>query len=165
MKLSDAKLIGQSYVDEKTGVTFWMHPSTPMGYFVSRDYFVGQGLSPNDFVIDMFLTTDAFLLAIESERDDLNIQRYLDMRIGKTVKERHELFLVLIDFDYADIVINAYKNTRKNEFPLEIPPEIANDDKLKKSTSQTSSNGRSKPKTTQETSVPKDTKSTIQVAT
>ena len=165
MKLSDAKLIGQPYTDEKSGAIFWMHPSIPMGYFAASEYFAKQGLSSTEPIVDMFLTVDTFILAIESERIDLSILQYLILRVGKTTGERYELFLALVNSEYIQIVGDAYRATRINEFPSDIPPEIANDDKLKKSTSQTSSNGKSKPKTTQETSVPKDTKSTIQVVT
>lgn len=144
MNLSDAKLVGQSYTDVKTGVTFWMHPSIPMGYFATREYFVSSGLSPTDAIIDMFLTGDSFILAIETERDDLSLQAYLNMRVGKTIAERYELFLTLVDFGYSDAISSAYNATRVDEFPSDIPPEIASDENLKKSTSRTSSNRKSK---------------------
>ena len=146
MNLSDAKLVGQSYTDEKTGVTFWMHPALPMRFFAARDYFVEQGLSPTEPIIDAFITADACTLCIESERNDLSLQRYLEMRVGKTVGERYELFLTLVNAEYAVIINAAYHATRKEEFPSDIPPEIASDNDLKKSTSRTSLGKRSKRK-------------------
>ena len=145
MKLSDAQLVGRSYTDDKTGVIFWMHPAIPMRYFAAREYFEEQKLDPADDIIDMFLTVDTIILAIESERDDLILVRYLDMRNGKTVPERYELFLALVSYEYIKIIGNAYRATRKNEFPLDIPPEIAADENEKKSTSTNSSKGKSKP--------------------
>lgn len=164
MNLSDAQLVGQAYTDDKTGATFWMHPSIPMGYFVYREHFEAQGLNPTDPIIDLFITVDTFILAIESERDDLSLVRYLDMSVGKTTGERYELFLALVNSEYLQIIGDAYRATRKNEFPLDISPEIAGDDRLKKSTSTSSSKAKSKPSKTQKTSETNVTKSTIQVA-
>jgi hypothetical protein len=146
MKLSDAKIFGKSYTDEKTGVTLWMHPSTSMRFYDNYDALRKAGVDTTTPITETFVYADGLLLAIESDRTDLTLQAYLDLRDGKTALERYELFITLVDFEYNRMVISAFTATRHEEFPSEIPPEIASDPQAKKNGSSATIEKKSKSK-------------------
>lgn len=149
----------------ENGVTLYLLPRLNMRFYRIKDEIKKVYPSDSDLAsisIDRFATLEALSLPpfVDAPADSV-FSLYFEQRTGKTVIERFELFETLMDIDEINIIWSAYSANREPVLPLELPPDVAEEDEQAKKNGSSSGlgnkpNGNEKANTETESAISSD---------
>lgn len=137
---------------EADGITLTLHTGTPIRVHVLYEKLPDPAGDMEAIARDRFIIAECIVQSYSFEDETHPLSRYYQERDGKTILERYELFLNLLEIKDLNTIFDAREATVHIDPPIELPDEVVTDDQKKDTLSNGSETGK-KPKSVNATKI------------